>query len=212
MSKDKVLEGLKKMDPKNDNHWTMTGEAKLETVKFLSGGFAVTREELNEFAPGFNRESMQKYVDSLAAEAGNATVQEPGPAGPGAGNGTVTPVADEAKEDVGSPNGEVDVEALAEEVARANEAVLELQRLQIKVREDLVAAETKRDALIDSLHVVSPPTTHQQSVVAYLQRGHQARLERAAAMRKLAGLEVDDLMAKASPSPIDQMMRNRRRK
>jgi hypothetical protein len=211
---EQVLEGLKKMDPTKDAQWTIAGEPNLATVKYLSGGVTVTRDELNALAPGFNREKMAQYIAGLAEaakmEAGDGTENKPETAGTGAG--TVAEIVNKTETDSRPKDREDEVETMAEEIARANETVLKLQRLQVKVREDLVEAETARDALIDKFVVVNPPPTHQQNVVAYLARGHKARIARAGAMRKLAELDVDDLMAKASASPIDQAMRGRKRR
>lgn len=52
---DKIKEALQKLDVSNANHWTQDGLAKLETVKFLSGGESVTREDLDRDFAGFNK-------------------------------------------------------------------------------------------------------------------------------------------------------------
>jgi hypothetical protein len=212
MSKEAVLEGLKQMDPKNENHWTIHGEAKLETVKFFSGGFAVTREQLNEYAPGFNRESLAAYLAGQTTEAGNATTQEPGPVGAGAG--TIDDVAKQPEVEDGLTNGEIDVETLATEVARANEAVLELKRIQEQTRKDLIAAEKARDELVDRLHVVKPPTTDQENIRNYLTSQRRVNASNRMSARRMlaeAGFDIDAVQRQAQPSPIDQNLRNRRR-
>ena len=53
--KEKILEALQKLDPTNDNQWTQEGLPKLEALKFMMGGENVTREQVNEAAPGFTR-------------------------------------------------------------------------------------------------------------------------------------------------------------
>lgn len=55
--KDKILDALQKLDTKNDNQWTQDGLPKIEILKFLMGGEIVTREQINEAAPGFTREN-----------------------------------------------------------------------------------------------------------------------------------------------------------
>ena len=52
---DKIKAALQKLDPSNENHWTQDGLAKLETVKFLNGGEAVSREDLDKDFAGFNK-------------------------------------------------------------------------------------------------------------------------------------------------------------
>lgn len=53
--KEKIIEALGKLDVNNDNHWTNEGLPKLEALKF-SVGSNVTRDQLNEVAPGYTRE------------------------------------------------------------------------------------------------------------------------------------------------------------
>ena len=52
--KEQILEGLKKLDPTVDAHWTADGLPNLNSFKFLAG-VTVTREQLEEVAPGFTR-------------------------------------------------------------------------------------------------------------------------------------------------------------
>lgn len=53
--KDKIVEALQKLDTANDNQWTQEGLPKIEILKFLMGGEVITREQINEAAPGFTR-------------------------------------------------------------------------------------------------------------------------------------------------------------
>lgn len=53
--KEKIVETLLKLDPKNDNQWTQEGLPKVDVMKFLSGGETWTREQITEAAPGFTR-------------------------------------------------------------------------------------------------------------------------------------------------------------
>ncbi|QBQ80930.1 hypothetical protein HdK1rev_00026 [Escherichia phage vB_EcoS_HdK1] len=54
MMKDKIIEGLRKLNVENDNHWTADGLPKIEALKFTVGP-SVTREDVNSVAPGFTR-------------------------------------------------------------------------------------------------------------------------------------------------------------
>lgn len=49
-----ILEALKKLDPKNDEHWTTEGLPRLDVLKDLTGS-QVTRDALNTAAKGFSR-------------------------------------------------------------------------------------------------------------------------------------------------------------
>lgn len=67
--KEKIVDALGKLDVNNDNHWTSDGLPKLEALKFAVGG-NVTRDQVNEVAPGYTREH------PFFVEAGNV---EPAP-------------------------------------------------------------------------------------------------------------------------------------
>lgn len=53
--KEKIVDALLKLDTSNDNQWTQDGLPKIEILKFLMGGEVITREQINEAAPGFTR-------------------------------------------------------------------------------------------------------------------------------------------------------------
>lgn len=52
---EKIIEALKALDTTNDNHWTTDGLPRLETVKFNAADQSITREQVNQAAPGFTR-------------------------------------------------------------------------------------------------------------------------------------------------------------
>lgn len=52
--KQKIIDGLLKLDPENDNHWTDEGLPKITALKF-SVGSNLTRDDVNEVAPNFTR-------------------------------------------------------------------------------------------------------------------------------------------------------------
>lgn len=88
--KEKIVETLLKLDPKNDNQWTQEGLPKVDVLKFLSGGETWTREQITEAAPGFTRsnhiigdgsngESNEvAFQQSTEGEQGQAPDQEQG--------------------------------------------------------------------------------------------------------------------------------------
>lgn len=208
---EKVLEGLKKLDPNNDNHWTMDGQAKLETIKFHAG-VAVTREDLDKIAPGFNRQAMKDYLASLTTEAGNVAVQQPGPTGAGAGDGGSSHV--ESTEEIeGLASREDEVKALAEKIASSDETILELKRVYEQAGKELAGAVAARDVLNDRLTVLNPPPTHQENIKAYLATVGGLRQTRVLARNALegSGIDVHGLMRAMAPAPIDQALKARER-
>lgn len=70
--KDKILENLKSLNSKTDSQWTQDGLVNLNAFKFAMGGEAVTREQLEEAAPGFNRENSADYFTKDQSQ-GNGT-------------------------------------------------------------------------------------------------------------------------------------------
>lgn len=65
---EKIIEGLKTLDAKVDAQWTQDGLVNLNGFKFVIGGEAVTREQLEAVAPGFNRENSETYFLPKTAE------------------------------------------------------------------------------------------------------------------------------------------------
>lgn len=206
---EKILEALYKLDPENDSHWTMNGEAKLDTVKFKSGGISVTREELEKIAPGYNREALKKYLASqIKTEPTNAEAKDPENTGDGAG-ATVEP--SEPENPVIDRKDEI--EALAAEIASTDEAIIEVKRVQREAGEELERLEARSNELRDKMNVVNPPPTHQENIKAYLASVRRTNMKRAAARYELAnsGVDIDGLQRLAAPSPIDQSLAGRRR-
>ena len=67
--KDVILAALAKLDPAVDSHWTAEGLVNLNTFKFLAGGVAISREQLEEVAPDFRRENPHVAGESEAEQA-----------------------------------------------------------------------------------------------------------------------------------------------
>jgi hypothetical protein len=67
-----LKEALQKLDVANENHWTQDGLPRLETVKFLNGGSAVTREEIEKDFPGFDKSTAAGYWLTYQAPAAQA--------------------------------------------------------------------------------------------------------------------------------------------
>jgi hypothetical protein len=65
--KDVILAALAKLDPAVDSHWTAEGLVNLNTFKFLAGGVAISREQLEEVAPDFRRENPHVANETEAA-------------------------------------------------------------------------------------------------------------------------------------------------
>jgi len=103
---EKIIRAINRMDPENDNHWTVDGLAKLDTVRFYAGE-AVTREKLDEIAPGFNRESLKAYRGQTAESRPPTQGAGPFPGSPPA-NETYKEAIERKFGDVNKPDMGVD--------------------------------------------------------------------------------------------------------
>lgn len=72
---EKIITALKTLDVKTDAQWTQDGQVNLNAFKFVNGGEAVTREQLEEVAPGFNRENAETYFDEKKEGEGSAPIE-----------------------------------------------------------------------------------------------------------------------------------------
>ncbi len=204
----KVLDALKKMDPENDKQWTMDGEAKLDTVKIFSGE-TVTREELEKIAPGFSREAMRSY---LASPEGSANGSQSN-SGAGAGK-PVPPIQPKQVEmEVGQQNRETEIETLAAEISRQDEAILELERIQEQSRKDLKAAHALRNTMGARMNDLVPPISNTLNIQRYLESQKMITAKRARVVNALsdAGVDLSAVVEAVNPSPIDLALKTRRR-
>lgn len=69
---EKIITALKTLDVKTDAQWTQDGQVNLNAFKFVNGGESVTREQLEEAAPGFNRETAATYFVDGGGTPGEA--------------------------------------------------------------------------------------------------------------------------------------------
>jgi hypothetical protein len=76
--KEKILKGLQSLDVKADNYWNKDGQVNLNAFKFVVGE-DVSREQIDEVAPEFNRESAASYFDKKE-EGSNGTETNQGSA------------------------------------------------------------------------------------------------------------------------------------
>lgn len=83
-----IQEALSKLDVNNDNHWTSDGLPKVDTVKMLTGNPALTREQITQADPQFNRESLRTSTENNDADKAPESPASPTGAAQGNGAGT----------------------------------------------------------------------------------------------------------------------------
>lgn len=79
MTKDALIDALKRLDPKNDEHWVASGQPNLKCLETLLGE-KVTRAQIDKVANGFTRENTEikslEKVDKLPEEKSQGFVNE----------------------------------------------------------------------------------------------------------------------------------------
>jgi len=215
--KKKLIELLKKLDAKNDNHWTMEGLPQLNILTFLNNGVTVSREQLTEAAPEFNRASYTAYLEkatppSPPSQEGvtNATQAAPG-VGAGIGNADVGTQQPEVE--IGANDGKTVLEAVAEAFDRAEQTVLELERIQAEVGKELTDARLERDRLHDERLKLIPVESNQNVIQNYLASQKRILAERARMQGVLSstGVDLRGLAKLTQRAPIDVAMMSRPR-
>jgi hypothetical protein len=202
-----ILAAINRMDPENDNHWTIDGLAKLDTIKFLAGQ-PVTREELETIAPGFNRESLRAYRQGAGNEQAPAPAPAPDPAGVAA---DPVPPAPEGATSAEPADGEAEIETLAKEIAEQEQAILELQRVQDKAGTELKDRAFKLDSLRLRHDKLIPPETDGQVIQKYLARQRELNEKRGLAMKAIreSGVDLKVLTKAIAGSPLDVALKTR---
>ena len=138
--KDVILAALAKLDPAVDSHWTAEGLVNLNTFKFLAGGVAISREQLEEVAPDFRRENPHVAGESEAAQA----------TGEGADSGTAPETASTAVESVDAQVEEnLYVESFTPVEELSEEELSRLCESYIEQIGDLNVARDKFNKMID---------------------------------------------------------------
>ncbi len=203
---EEILEALLGLSPGNDEHWTADGLPRLDAVENLLGA-SVTRKQLTNAAPDFNRAMAQSVVDEAASqgdtEPSDTDKTQPdadpqSPEDPG--------VTDTATADAGGPD---DFDPLAEgpgdEEAELDEAVQEAQdrvsAIQQALEQGKLALAEAEQALTDAVNAKNsafPPL----SAAAAIQQFQRSEHEKRAAAR---GVVLGSVA-----SPIDAALKARR--
>jgi TolA-binding protein len=176
---DLILQALGLLDPTNDDHWTEDGLPRVDVVKELTGLKDIKRGDITGLAPELTR-------DSVRAAAVVVHLMSPP---------DTTPPADVAARnelEQGAMEGDT-LDGVEEDTL---EARLQDVEKRIAARQDHINAETRilqrladeRDELIQLL---DPGTgnhrQNQENIMAFLQRQHQNRMQKAAQRAAILG-------------------------
>jgi hypothetical protein len=186
-TKEAIFDIVSKLDITDDNVWTEDGEPALDIVQKLANDESITRQQINEAAPGFVRHVGEKRpaVNAKAAR-------------------TASRVDAQAKEDAIVNRDYTDDEIrkiLNRRVDDAQEALIAAQKAQSDATQEVARAQKRLERANADRKREFPPVTEAANIKAHLEaQGREAQ--------KRAGIDPD----RATKSPIDEVMsRNTRR-
>lgn len=203
---EEILEALLGLSPGNDEHWTADGLPRLDAVENLLGA-SVTRKQLTNAAPDFNRAMAQSVVDEATSQ-GDAEQPDTDKAGPDADpqplgdpDETDTATADAGGHDDFDPlaEGPGDEEAeLDEAIQEAQDRVSAIQRALEQGKLVLAEAEQVLADAVNAKNSAFPPLSAAEAIQQFQRSEHEKR----AAARGVALGPV--------ASPIDAALKARR--
>jgi septal ring factor EnvC (AmiA/AmiB activator) len=200
-----IIEALKTLDPKNDEHWTGNGDPVIAVVSELIKDPKLKRAQITEAAPEFNRNNLvlpgdkpdtaslpsleslpkeeQDQVNAILNDDKPFNAPEPDD---GATPGPETTELDQAR---------AEVDRLNAEVTEANRAIEAAKQHAAEKTNELAAAEARMHALI-------PNNDNQSAIQAYIAQQNADRAARAASRQAIfQGIDPRTLDPR---SPIDQ--------
>lgn len=207
---EEILEAVMGLQPGNDEHWTTDGLPRLDAVENLLGA-SVTRKQLTNAAPDFNRGHAQSLVDE-AHDAETAGLTDTG-LEDNASDPDADPLSlgdqEETDEGTAGPGGPDDFDPLAEgpgdEEAEMDEAIQEAQGRVSAIQRGLeqgklMLAEAEQDLAnaVNAKNSAFPPL----SAAAAIQQFQRSEHEKRAAAR---GVSLG-----SAASPIDTALKARR--
>jgi hypothetical protein len=163
---DAIKKALSELDPKNTRHWMEDGLPKVAVVAAKSGIPDLTREQINEVAPLFNRQSAESNLEPKVGEIS----PEPEVVAPEA------KVLEVAKVDE-VPSELTDLETA---VAQADAKIADLVALITNAQLEKDRAVMARDALLTKQASLKNPQQNQLDIMHYLESQKNLRLARIA--------------------------------
>ena len=203
---EEILEALLGLSPGNDEHWTADGLPRLDAVENLLGA-SVTRKQLTNAAPDFNRAMAQSVVDEATSQGDteqpdtDKTEPSANPQPLGDPDETDTATADAGGHNDFDPlaEGPGDEEAeLDEAIQEAQDRVSAIQRALEQGKLALAEAEQDLANAINAKNSAFPPL----SAAAAIQQFQRSEHEKRAAAR---GVVLGSVA-----SPIDAALKARR--
>lgn len=209
-----IIDALKKLDVSNDNHWTVDGQPRLDTVKMLAADPSVTRDTLNEIAPDFNRATAAswepKQEGQVQTPSNNEQSTENQPQEkPVEATGTSGNDAEQQPQDTETkPSEEVaetNLEHLEKALADAEAKTAEKRLAKEQADADYAAALQEEDAARIALDAAKPKTHELDPIHGYLNAQLEQNSERSRVVEALreAGVTPEVLQKLAGLNPTD---------
>lgn len=155
---EKIRTALQQLDPKNDAHWTDDGLPRTGTVQKLASDATITRKEIQEAQPGFQREPINPPPavgdDSRDPLTGDPILT--------AGDGDPT-------QNTGEFMSEAEVRLILQQ--RVKDADQALTDAQQAVREAHIAVRTRQADVMEARAELTrqfPPMTAAQNIKTYI--------------------------------------------
>lgn len=210
-----IIDALKKLDVSNDNHWTVDGQPRLDTVKMLAADPSVTRDTINAIAPDFNRETAASWEpkqenEQVQTTSDNEQSTEDQPQEkPVEATGTSGNDAEQQPQDAeAKPSEEVaetNLEHLEKALADAEAKTAEKRLAKEQADADYAAALQEEDAARITLDAAKPKTHELDPIHGYLNAQLEQNSERSRVVEALreAGVTPEVLQKLAGLNPTD---------
>jgi hypothetical protein len=167
---DKIVEGLGKLDPNNDAHWTTEGLPRVEVVQEMAGLTSLTRKEITEAGRGFDRDVARSTTDEVDDLGLEEEQQDAAQQGPEAGQEAATSPSEAT---AGSRAEELQVAILEKRAAIANaESVI------ATARGTIITVTAVLQKLEQEFNELVPPLKQAEATQAWLKAEAERRAER----------------------------------
>jgi hypothetical protein len=203
-----IIDALQQLDHQNDEHWTSKGLPQVTVVANLSGVLTLTRAELNDLAPDFNREAARRGVAILSSPPSLAQPESFDE------HTSEAPAASASPSSIPPAEDDRIVPTLAESRAMDREAQKELKLGELAhVREQIGAFRQREDQLVKELdEIVSQeireqgPHANQIAIMDWIAGQLEERRQRAVRARELFAKGVEPHELAGRQAPIDAAM------
>jgi len=191
-----IAEALETLDHKDDNLWTDDGAPKVEAVQRICNDTKITRAQINEALPGFQRKSTTAIDEQTQAPV-ETKVEAPVAAAPAPAE-----EGDVELDDILDGSGtEEDLRAIAQRsVDDAHEYVNEKRKARDQANRDVAQAEARLGRAMALFAAKFPPISAAANIKAHLAASQAALHER---------VTGQPIAQKANP--IDHVLQDRKR-